>query len=336
MKTILVTGGAGFIGSHFIRYLRNKYEGLRIINADLLTYAGNPENLRGIEEDRRYTFVRADIRDKKAVRQLFERGPIDAVVNFAAQSHVDRSIAQPEAFLTTNVLGTQVLLEAAREHWKSERSGVCDEKFVQVSTDEVYGALDHSEPFSETMPLLPNNPYSASKASADLIVRAYHQTYGLPVCITRSCNNYGPCQFPEKLIPLVIVGCMNKQTLPVYGDGLQTRDWLHVADHCSAVDAVLQRGADGEIYNIGGGNRKTNIELVRMIVSILGGSEELIQNVPDRPGHDRNYAVDDRKIRKTLGWKPVYAFEQGIRETIEWYKSNPAWIDKVLSGYPSK
>jgi len=338
MKTILVTGGAGFIGSNFIRLMLDRRREYRIINADVLTYAGNLSNLKDIEGNPNYSFIRADIRDKNTIESIFKTHDIDTVVNFAAESHVDRSIVQPDIFLNTNILGTQVLLEAAKRHWKiapddkhsrDYRPGV---RFLQISTDEVYGTLSDTGRFTEAMPLLPNNPYSASKAGADLLVRAYHQTYGLPVCITRSGNNYGPFQFPEKLIPLMIIGCMKNQLLPVYGDGLQTRDWLHVSDHCGAIDTVLHKGIDGEIYNISGHSEKTNIELVKMIVSALGRPEELIKHIEDRPGHDRSYALDDSKIRQTLGWSPEFTFELGIKETIEWYLTNPSWIDGIVSG----
>lgn len=325
MKRVLVTGGAGFIGSNFIKYMLGKYPDYNIINIDALTYAGNLENLKEVEDNPNYVFIRADIRDRKKIDNIFSQYDIDAVVNFAAESHVDRSIEDPEIFLKTNVIGTQVLLDVAKSHWKIDpddkycreyRKGV---KFLQISTDEVYGSLGRTGKFVETMPLLPNNPYSASKASADMIVRAYHMTYGMPVNITRCSNNYGPCQFPEKLIPLMINNCLNDRCLPVYGDGMQVRDWLYVYDHCSAVDIVLHKGAHGEIYNIGGNNEKANIEIVRLIVKILGKSESLIKHVKDRPGHDRRYAIDSTKITTELGWRPKYTFEQGMKETIEWY-----------------
>lgn len=337
MKTILVTGGAGFIGSNFVHYMLSNTED-KIINLDALTYAGNLNNLRDIQESERYHFVKGDIRDKKLVEQLFQEYDIDTVVNFAAESHVDRSIEQPDLFLTTNVLGTQVLLDAAKNAWnvygndkysKEYREGV---KFLQVSTDEVYGALGKVGMFVETMPLLPNSPYSASKASADLLVRAYHETYGLPVNITRCSNNYGPYQFPEKLIPLVIHNCLHDKSLPVYGDGMQVRDWLHVQDHCSAIATVLQKGQDGEVYNIGGNNEKANIEIVKLIIVALGKDESLIQHVKDRPGHDRRYAIDNTKITTELGWTPLYTFEQGIQETIQWYLEHQQWIAEIVSG----
>lgn len=338
MKTILVTGGAGFIGSNFVRFMLDKYPDYRIINLDALTYAGNLENLKDIEDNPNYTFVKADIREREKIKQIFETYGIDAVVNFAAESHVDRSIEEPEVFLTTNVIGTQVLLDTAKKYWKVNpddkycrdyKPGV---KFLQVSTDEVYGALGPTGMFVETMPLMPNSPYSASKASADMIVRAYHETFGLPVNITRCSNNYGPYQFPEKLIPLMINNCLKGKDLPVYGDGMQVRDWLHVSDHCSAIDSVLHKGIKGEVYNIGGNNEKANIDIVKLIIKTLKKSESLIKYVKDRPGHDRRYAIDNTKITTQLGWKPIYSFEQGIEETIEWYLNHTAWIERIVSG----
>lgn len=337
MKTVLVTGGAGFIGSNFVHYMLNNTED-KIINLDALTYAGNLNNLNDIQESKRYHFIKGDIKDKDLVEVLFQKYNIDTVVNFAAESHVDRSIEQPDLFLTTNILGTQVLLDAAKNAWnvhgndkysKEYKDGV---KFLQVSTDEVYGALGKTGMFVETMPLQPNSPYSASKASADLLVRAYHETYGLPVNITRCSNNYGPYQFPEKLIPLMINNCLHDKSLPVYGDGMQVRDWLHVQDHCSAIATVLQKGQDGEVYNIGGNNEKANIEIVKLIIAALGKDESLIQHVKDRPGHDRRYAIDNTKITTELGWVPSYTFEQGIQETIQWYLEHQQWIAEIVSG----
>ena len=337
MKNILVTGGAGFIGSNFVHHMLKNHD-YNIINIDALTYAGNLDNLRDVENDPRYTFVKADIRDRAALTEIFETYDIDTVVNFAAESHVDRSITEPEIFLTTNVIGTQTLLDVAKRFWKlapddkyarDYRDGV---KYLQVSTDEVYGALGKTGMFEETTPLSPNSPYSASKASADMVVRAYHETFGMPVNITRCSNNYGPYQFPEKLIPLMINNCKTGKPLPVYGDGMQIRDWLHVSDHCAAIDTVLHKGADGEVYNIGGNNEKANIEIVRLIIKTLGKSEDLIQYVKDRPGHDRRYAIDNTKITTQLGWAPAYTFEQGIAETIEWYLQNEAWMNKITSG----
>jgi len=338
LKTMLVTGGAGFIGSNFIHLMLKKHPDYKIINLDALTYAGNLENLKSAEGNPNYVFVKADIRDRAAVAGIFDKYRIDYVVNFAAESHVDRSITDPEIFLSTNIIGMQVLLETAKAHWKLEpdnkysreyREGV---RFHQVSTDEVYGALGKNGMFVETMPLMPNSPYSASKSSADLIVRAYHETFGMPVTITRCSNNYGPYQFPEKFIPLMINNCMNDKPLPVYGDGMQIRDWLHVSDHCEAIDCVLHNGFNGEIYNVGGNNEKANIEIVRLIISTLGKSENLIKHVKDRPGHDRRYAIDNTKITTKLGWHPLYTFEDGMKETIEWYIENTEWVSHIVNG----
>ncbi len=322
MKTLLVTGGAGFIGSNFVRLMLEKHPDYRIINLDALTYAGNLENLKDVSDKSNYIFIRADIRDREKIEEIFKANEINTVVNFAAESHVDRSIEEPEVFSTTNVIGTQILMDAAKKFWKvnpfdkhclAYKPGV---KFVQVSTDEVYGSLGKSGKFVETMPLMPNSPYSATKASADMIVRAYHKTYGLPVNITRCSNNYGPYQFPEKLIPLMINNCLNEKPLPVYGDGKQVRDWLHVSDHCSAIDIVLHEAEDGEVYNIGGNNEKTNIEIVKLIIKYLGKSEDRIGFVKDRPGHDRRYAIDNTKITTNLGWKPLYTIDKGLEDTI--------------------
>lgn len=338
MKKILVTGGAGFIGSNFVKMMVKKYPEYNIINLDDLTYAGNLQNLSDIDTASNYTFVKADIRDREVIDQIFKTQNIDAVVNFAAESHVDRSIEEPEVFLTTNIIGTQVLLDVAKKYWKvNPEDKYCKEykegvKFLQVSTDEVYGALGETGMFVETMPLMPNSPYSASKASADMIVRAYNETFGLPMNITRCSNNYGPYQFPEKLIPLMINNCLKEKDLPVYGDGMQVRDWLHVSDHCSAIDTVLHKGKDGEVYNIGGNNEKANIEIVKLIIKTLGKSENLIKYVKDRPGHDRRYAIDNTKITTQLGWEPAYTFKQGIQETIQWYLDNSKWIENILSG----
>lgn len=339
MKKLLVTGGAGFIGANFVQYILDREQDcVLLVNLDLLTYAGNLENLKGVEHDPRYRFVRGDIRDKALVDKLFDEFGFDTVVNFAAESHVDRSITEPELFLTTNIVGTQALLDAARRHWALEpdnkharayREGV---RFHQVSTDEVYGALGMTGLFTETTPLAPNSPYSASKAGADLIVRAYHETFGLPVSITRCSNNYGPYQFPEKLIPLMIHNAQEDRALPVYGDGLQVRDWLHVEDHCAAIHTVLTKGVPGEVYNVGGNNEKANLEIVRLILGALGKPESLITYVQDRPGHDRRYAIDNTKITVELGWRPRYTFEEGIRETIEWYLEHPKWVERITSG----
>lgn len=338
MKNVLVTGGAGFIGSNFVKMMLNRHPDYRIINLDVLTYAGNLENLKDIKDKENYVFIKADIRDRKKIEEVFNGYDIDFVVNFAAESHVDRSIEDPEVFLTTNIIGTQVLLDTARKHWnvniadkycRQYKEGV---KFLQISTDEVYGALGATGMFVETLPLLPNSPYSASKASADLIVRAYCETFGMPVNITRCSNNYGPYQFPEKLIPLMINNCLKEKDLPVYGDGMQVRDWLHVYDHCMAIDTVLHKGREGEIYNIGGNNEKANIEIVKLIIGTLGKKESLIKYVKDRPGHDRRYAIDNTKITNQLGWEPEYTFEQGMKETIHWYLENEEWTDHIVSG----
>lgn len=337
MKNLLVTGGAGFIGSNFVHYMLAHHD-YKLVNLDALTYAGNMENLSGVEGNPNHIFIKGDICDEALVSKLFAEYDFDTVVNFAAESHVDRSITHPEIFLNTNVRGTQVLLEAAKRYWSLEpdnkhcrdyREGV---KYLQVSTDEVYGALGKTGMFTEITPLSPNSPYSASKTSADLFVRAYHETFGLPVNITRCSNNYGPYQFPEKLIPLMINNCNCDKPLPVYGDGMQIRDWLHVSDHCSAIDTVLHKGKVGEVYNIGGNNEKANIEIVKLIIKTLGKGEELIQYVQDRPGHDRRYAIDNTKITTELGWKPAYTFEMGMAETIQWYLEHKDWMEHITTG----
>ncbi|OME86480.1 MULTISPECIES: dTDP-glucose 4,6-dehydratase [Paenibacillus] len=320
---LLVTGGAGFIGSNFILYMMQQHPNYQIVNMDVLTYAGNLENLKSVKDHPNYTFVQADIADKQAVDAIFQH-QIDVVVNFAAESHVDRSILEPEIFVNTNVLGTQVLLDASKNY------GVT--KFVQVSTDEVYGTLGETGLFNETTPLAPNSPYSASKAGGDLLVRAYHETFGLPVNITRCSNNYGPYQFPEKLIPLMISRALNDESLPIYGDGLNIRDWLYVEDHCSAIDLVIHQGKLGEVYNIGGNNERTNLHIVTTILKELGKPESLITYVADRPGHDRRYGIDPAKITNELGWKPKHNFETGIKETIEWYLNHMDWWTRIQSG----
>lgn len=317
---LLVTGGAGFIGSNFVHYMLKRYSNYEIVNLDALTYAGNLENLTEIEDNSKYLFVKGDIANTELVNRLFEKG-INAVIHFAAESHVDKSIMEPDIFVRTNVLGTQVLLEAAKKY------GV--QKFVHVSTDEVYGTLGETGLFTEETPLAPNSPYSASKAGSDLLVRAYHETFGLPVNITRCSNNYGPYQFPEKLIPLILTNALAEKPLPVYGDGLNIRDWLYVEDHCSAIDLVLHKGVNGEVYNIGGNNERTNIHIVQTILRELGKPESLIQYVKDRPGHDRRYGIDATKITTELGWKPVHNFETGINETISWYLDNQAWLKRI-------
>ncbi|RKN82178.1 dTDP-glucose 4,6-dehydratase [Paenibacillus ginsengarvi] len=320
---ILVTGGAGFIGSNFIVYMLNKHADCKIFNVDLLTYSGNLNNLIKVENNPNYKFIKADIANRTEVNQIFKLG-IDAVVNFAAESHVDRSIMAPDIFVKTNVLGTQVLLEEARLNKVS--------KFVQISTDEVYGSLGEEGFFNEETPLLPNSPYSASKAGGDFLVRAYYETYGLPTVITRCSNNYGPFQFPEKLIPLIIVNALSEKAIPIYGDGLYIRDWLYVEDHCSAIDLVLNRGVNGEVYNIGGNNERTNLQLAKTVLRELSKPETMIQFVQDRPGHDRRYGIDSKKIRSQLGWNPMYDFETGIRNTIHWYLQNQDWWKDIEAG----
>jgi dTDP-glucose 4,6-dehydratase len=334
---ILVTGGAGFIGSNFVKYMLENYD-YNIINLDLLTYAGNLKNLTDVEGKQRYQFIKGDIADRVLLDKLFKEHDIRVVINFAAESHVDRSIANPEIFLKTNVLGTQALLDVAKDHWKMDpenkysREFKPEVKYIQVSTDEVYGTLGKEGFFTEETCLAPNSPYSASKASADLVVRAYHETYGLPVNITRCSNNYGPYQFPEKLIPLMINNAQKEELLPVYGNGKQIRDWLHVEDHCRAIDTVLHKGENGEVYNIGGNNEKENIEIVKLILKTLRKSEDLIIHVQDRLGHDRRYAIDNNKITNELEWSPSYTFEKGIRQTIGWYLENDEWMKEILSG----
>ncbi|SDO00900.1 dTDP-glucose 4,6-dehydratase [Psychrobacillus sp. OK028] len=324
---ILVTGGAGFIGSNFIRHMLLKYD-YTIVNLDLLTYAGNLRNLKDIENSEKYHFVKGDICDRELLTKLFQQFDIQAVVHFAAESHVDKSIDDPELFIRTNVLGTQALLNAAKQYWKvNQTDKYCNEykektKFIQISTDEAYGALGKEGYFTEDTNLSPNSPYSASKASADMMVRAYYETYKLPVVTTRCSNNYGPFQYPEKLIPLIISRALNDLPLPVYGDGKQVRDWLHVEDHCTAIDTVLHNGRLGEVYNIGGNNEKENIETIKIILNYLKKSEDLIQFVADRLGHDRRYAIDNLKISKELGWSPSISFNEGIEKTIQWYFRN--------------
>lgn len=321
---LLITGGAGFIGSNFVRYMVNKYPEYTVVNLDLLTYAGNLENLKDIEERSNYKFVKGDLADRDFINNLFTNESFDYVINFAAESHVDRSITNPDIFVKTNIQGTQVLLDAAKN--------INVKKYLQVSTDEVYGTLGETGYFTEETPLAPNSPYSASKAGADLLVRAYNETFGLPVNITRCSNNYGPYHFPEKLIPLMIINALNDKELPVYGDGLNVRDWLHVEDHCQAIDLVLHKGRDGEVYNVGGNNERTNIDIVKTILNQLGKPESLIKYVKDRPGHDRRYAIDATKLREELGWKPKYNFDTGIEQTINWYLENQDWWKNIISG----
>ena len=337
MKKMLVTGGAGFIGSNFIAHVLQNYD-YKVINLDLLTYAGNPDNLLKIKDNPNYSFIQGDVADKETVGNIFQKEDIDYVIHFAAESHVDRSIESPEIFIRTNVMGTQILLDAAKKAWitgKDEQGYPIyktDVRYLQVSTDEVYGALGKEGVFKESTPLAPNSPYSAAKASADLLVRAYIHTFKFPANITRCSNNYGPYQFPEKLIPLMIHNAMEDKELPVYGDGMQIRDWLHVTDHCSAIAAVLHKGRLGEVYNIGGNNERANIEIVKLILDSLKKPETLITYVKDRLGHDKRYAIDNSKITTELGWQPSYTFERGIEETIEWYKDNSHWMSRVTSG----
>lgn len=338
MKTYFVTGGAGFIGSNFIHYMLKKYSDIKIINYDKLTYAGNLENLSDISGNSNYIFVQGDICDKDKLFLLFQKYDVDYVVNFAAESHVDRSIKNPEIFVQTNVLGTVSLLDTAKHFWQQGDSFKPGKKYLQVSTDEVYGSLGKEGYFTEKTPLDSHSPYSSSKASADLMVKAYHETYKMPVNITRCSNNYGPCQFPEKLIPLVINNCMEKREIPLYGDGMNIRDWLYVEDHCKAIDMVLERGKAGEVYNIGGHNERTNLHILKTIISYIqenvdqSVSETLIKHVEDRKGHDRRYGIDPEKIKCDLGWYPETKFEVGIVKTIKWYLDNKKWMDNVTSG----
>jgi len=321
---LLVAGGAGFIGSNFIRYLLGVHDDWRVVNVDKLTYAGNLANLEDLADDPRYRFVRADICDGARIGEIVaETGP-DAIVNFAAETHVDRSIDDPSLFLRTNILGTQVLLDAAR------KAGVA--RYVQISTDEVYGSLGPTGRFTEDSPLRPNSPYAASKTAADLLARAYFMTYGTPVLVTRCSNNYGPYQFPEKLIPFFVTLLAAGKPVPVYGDGRNVRDWIHVDDHSRAVEAVLLRGRPGEVYNIGGGNERTNLEITKLLLAALGKPETMMKFVPDRPGHDRRYAIDDSRIRTELGTIPQVPFEEGLRETVRWYLENESWWRAVQSG----
>lgn len=340
MKNILVTGGAGFIGSNFVHYLLKSEPDVQVINLDVLTYAGNQNNLKDLPDPQRHIFIEGNICDKALVNDLFHRYPIAMVVHFAAETHVDRSILDPESFIQSNIIGTFTLLEAARQAWLVEhRLPVEDVHFHHVSTDEVYGTLKSGEPaWSETTPYGPNSPYSASKASSDHLVRAYSHTYGLPVTITNCSNNYGPYQFPEKLIPLMILNALNGKPLPIYGDGQQIRDWLYVGDHCEAIWKVVQEGRLGETYNIGGNNQSANMTIVKTICSVLdelaprsdGSSyQTLITYVKDRPGHDRRYAIDTHKISQELGWEPRQSLETGLLETVQWYLKHPEWVEAV-------
>ena len=324
MKRLLITGGAGFIGSNFVRMVLSEHTDCFIVNLDKLTYAGNLENLAGFENHPSHKFIKGDICEGNLINRIIDEFKIDSIVNFAAESHVDRSITEPKIFIETNVTGTLTLLEATRDRNL--------QRFVQISTDEVYGALGADGKFTEQTVLAPNSPYSASKASADHLVRAFGHTWGVKYNITRCSNNYGPYQFPEKLIPLMINNALNNKELPVYGDGLQVRDWIYVYDHCTAVWKVLTDAPPGETYNIGGCNEKTNIDVVRLILSRLGKPESLIKHVTDRPGHDRRYAIDASKIISQLKWKPSVSFEQGIGKTIDWYLASRNWLANVVSG----
>jgi len=338
MKNMLVTGGYGFIGANFIRYLleESDFEG-RVVNVDVLTYAGNPENLAGIEAvfPERYVFIKGDICDREAMAKVFDDYEIDTVCHFAAESHVDRSIVGPDAFIQTNIVGTFSLLEAARNHQEQV------ERFHHISTDEVFGSLGPEGLFTETTPYQPNSPYSASKASSDHLVRAYHETYGLPITISNCSNNYGPYHFPEKLIPLIILNAMEDKSLPIYGDGLNVRDWLYVRDHCTAIWAIMKTGKRGETYNIGGNNEMANIRIVEIICDLIDdlpvmtgkpSRRTLITYVKDRPGHDRRYAIDSTKLQKDLGWVPEESFQTGIEKTLAWYLDHQPWVDRVRSG----
>lgn len=346
MRTYLVTGGAGFIGSNYIQYMLDKYkEEIRIINVDALTYAGNLENLKSVEDLPNYRFIKADILDKEAIAKIFEENEIDRVVHFAAESHVDRSIKNPEIFAGTNILGTLNILDAAKRSWETEDGYKEDKKYLQVSTDEVYGSLsEEGSFFYETTPLDPHSPYSASKASADMLVKSYIDTFHFPANITRCSNNYGPYQFPEKLIPLMIHNALNGRPLPVYGDGLNVRDWLYVMDHAKAIDMVMEQGRIGQVYNVGGHNEKTNIEIVKIIIETLKETlpdshpgkeridESLITYVGDRKGHDRRYAIAPDKIKEETSWYPETAFKDGIKLTIKWYLSNLDWMERLTTG----
>ncbi len=324
MKTIVVTGGCGFIGSNFIRLQLSTYPDQRVVNIDALTYAGNLENLADVADDPRYTFKRGDICDRAFVDAVLAEQPVEALVNFAAESHVDRSILDSGPFVRTNVIGTQVLLDACRQA-KVPR-------FVQVSTDEVYGSLGKEGLFTEETPLAPNSPYSASKTAADLLTRAYHHTFGIPALITRCSNNYGPYQFPEKVIPLFIANALADQPLPLYGKGENVRDWIHVLDHCRGVDATLRCGRVGEVYNFGGHHELTNLELTETLLDLLGKPRSLIKFVQDRPGHDLRYAINSSKAERELGWRPEITFRQGMQETIDWYRAHADWVQRIRSG----
>lgn len=340
MKNIIVTGGAGFIGSNFVRYILNANKEVNIVNVDKLTYAGNLENLKGLEDNPRYHFEKVDICDKATIEDIMKKYEIDTIINFAAESHVDRSIKDPTEFINTNIKGTQNLLDIAKKSWEiGEDSYKEGTKYIQVSTDEVYGSLNIDDDcFEETTPLNPHSPYSASKASADMLVKAYHDTYKFPACITRCSNNYGPYQFPEKFIPLIMNNCLKHKSIPVYGDGSNVRDWLYVEDHCAAIYKVLENGRFGEVYNIGGHNERTNMQIVNIIIKYLHENvddkidESLITHVKDRKGHDKRYGINPQKIHNELGWLPETKFEDGIVKTIKWYLDNQEWLENIVSG----
>lgn len=327
MKKILITGGAGFIGGNFVHYMVDKYPNYMICNLDALTYAGNLQTCQLVQEKPNYKFIKGDITNRDFIFELFSKEKFDVVINFAAESHVDRSIEDPEIFIRTNVVGTQILMDASRKF------GI--KRYHQVSTDEVYGDLPLERPelfFTEKTPLHTSSPYSASKAAADLLVLAYYRTFNLPITISRCSNNYGPYHFPEKLIPLMILRAMRNEPLPVYGNGENVRDWLHVYDHCAAIDLILHNGRLGEVYNIGGHNERTNLEVVKTILNTLGKPESLIKYVKDRPGHDLRYAIDPQKLENELGWRPIYNFDTGIQQTIQWYLDNKDWWENIMSG----
>lgn len=320
---ILLTGGAGFMGSNMVRFLLNKYDDAFVVNLDKLTYAGNLDNLKDVVGHPRYVFVKADIADQSAIESVFREHRPECVLNYAAETHVDRSILDPSSFIRTDVFGTYTLLETSRRHHLK--------RYIQISTDEVYGSTDDGL-FSETTPFDPSSPYSASKAGADHLVRAYWRTYQLPTIVTHSCNFFGPFQYPEKLIPLFITNLLEGKRLPVYGDGQQVREWIYVPDHCRAVDAILQRGQPGDVYNIGTGERFTNLEVTHKVLNLLGAGDEMIEYVKDRPGHDRRYAIDSTRLRTELGWKPLHTFGNGLASTIRWYRENDWWWKKLKSG----
>ncbi|MEN8906306.1 MAG: dTDP-glucose 4,6-dehydratase, partial [Clostridiales bacterium] len=337
-KNILITGGAGFIGSNFVIYMNKKYPDYNLINLDSLTYAGNIKNLDSIKDNKNHKFIKGDICNEELLDYIFNEYKINYVINFAAESHVDRSILDPGVFVKTNISGTNNLLAISKKYWLDSNIDYSEFKYIQVSTDEVYGSLGESGYFTENTPLNPHSPYSSSKAGADLLVNSYFDTFQLPVNITRCSNNYGPYQFPEKLIPLMINNALNKKPLPVYGDGLNVRDWLYVEDHCSAIDLVMHKGSLGEVYNIGGHNEKKNIEIVKLIINYLNEkvdkniTKDLIKYVEDRKGHDRRYGIDPKKITEELGWEPNTMFDKGIKITIDWYLENKKWIEDITSG----